>query len=236
VTLNSQKLKNCGEAFFRQSRTNYGKDSLVQWVGYYYVGSTGLILEILTSILAYPSCNFSSFFFFKMSHSTELLLGPLHHVPAPNELDSRVIEFIHPGYPSVPLSASILFKLPRVDSAGSEAVTGVHHGMALTACQIIANNSFEGYLATDKDGEERVDLPLDGLLTREFYFFFVDNGPSMSPLVEKHFPQLPSRHLHIMICIADIIHSDHRLLRSISNRTQLQRLDISYRPHPQGLA
>jgi hypothetical protein len=119
--------------------------------------------------------------------ATTPLIRPLKDVPAPDQLHCQVIAFYHPGYPNLPLFSSTLLQLPRIDSgsvAGSEAVvTGVHHGTALTACQIIANNAFEGYLAIDKDGKEPVDVPFDGLLTRGFYFFFVGNGPSMSPLL-----------------------------------------------------
>ncbi|KAI0118693.1 hypothetical protein GGR51DRAFT_497308 [Nemania sp. FL0031] len=66
-------------------------------------------------------------------------------------------------------------------------------GILLTACQIIANNTFDGYLATDREGSERVDPDLhrDHLLTKSDYWFIVPadehSGPNPPP-----YPVVPS--------------------------------------------
>ncbi|RYC64789.1 hypothetical protein CHU98_g1415 [Xylaria longipes] len=85
------------------------------------------------------------------------ILEPFSHPPTaePDGNSKREIEFLHPG--------------------------GVHYGTALTACQIIANNAFDGYLAIDREGRERVNpdpvLNFDFLLTKPYYWFFVDSAP-----------------------------------------------------------
>ncbi|GAB1312271.1 hypothetical protein MFIFM68171_02481 [Madurella fahalii] len=52
---------------------------------------------------------------------------------------------------------------------------GVHHRTALSASQIVANNAFDGFLALDAAGAERVDasVPLDGVLMANEYYFIV---------------------------------------------------------------
>ncbi|KAI1288301.1 hypothetical protein F5Y03DRAFT_379872 [Xylaria venustula] len=82
------------------------------------------------------------------------------------------IEFRHPGYNP---PCDTLFMLPRLDRSSASSLKGVHYGTALTACQIIANNAFNGYLATDREGRERVDLNLDHLLTESQYWFFASS-------------------------------------------------------------
>ncbi|KAI0100368.1 hypothetical protein GGR51DRAFT_354398 [Nemania sp. FL0031] len=96
------------------------------------------------------------------------------------------IKFHHPGYPD---PHDILFYLPRLDRS-STFLQGVHYGTALTACQIIANNAFDGYLTTDREGRDRVDSNLDfnHLLTESDYWFFVASTPSnLNP-----YPVVPS--------------------------------------------
>jgi hypothetical protein len=54
----------------------------------------------------------------------------------------------------------------------------VHYQTALVACQIIANNAFTaGRLTLDQAGQQLVDLPLDGILTENTYYFFIGDGP-----------------------------------------------------------
>ncbi|KAI8952213.1 hypothetical protein F4801DRAFT_233718 [Xylaria longipes] len=99
-----------------------------------------------------------------------------HSRPVTTEFDGEnEIKFHHPGYPP---PHDILFMLPRLDRSSTSTSTslkGVHYGTALTACQIIANNAFDGYLTTDREGCERVDSNLDfnHLLTKSDYWFFV---------------------------------------------------------------
>lgn len=84
------------------------------------------------------------------------------------------IRFLHPGYPA---PTNILLALPRVDPA-SDSTFGVHYQTALVACQIIANNAFTtGRLTRDWAGQQPVCLPLDGILTEDFYYFLVGDSP-----------------------------------------------------------
>lgn len=83
------------------------------------------------------------------------------------------INFLHPGY----ASPNTLLRLARTDceKSNGKAVFGIHHETALLACQIIANNAFHsGYFTLDSAGLERVDVPLDGLLTKGRYYFHID--------------------------------------------------------------
>lgn len=72
------------------------------------------------------------------------------------------ILFRHPGYAN---PTDILLRLPRLDAGG------VHHRTALLACQIVADNAFDGYLTTDREGQDRVKTALDGVLRAESYWF-----------------------------------------------------------------
>lgn len=73
----------------------------------------------------------------------------------------------------------MLFNLPRVERAGAGSQWGVHYATALTACQIIANNAFDGYLAETADGQGRLDETTnpDAILLKSEYFFIVPNKP-----------------------------------------------------------
>ena len=95
----------------------------------------------------------------------------------PLELRSRNdIVFLHPGYPTF----NLLLTLPRVDStalADGTLTYGVHHRTALLACQIIAGNAFDNRgLALDRAGRQPVEVPLDGILTDDQYYFIVDGS------------------------------------------------------------
>ncbi|KAI0879437.1 hypothetical protein GGS24DRAFT_156533 [Hypoxylon argillaceum] len=110
------------------------------------------------------------------SSTAAVVIYEAYPQPATTEFDGMDrIKFRHPGYPP---PHDILFILPRLDRSSS--LRGVHYGTALTACQIIANNAFDGYLATDREGCERVDSNLDfnHLLTKSNYWFFIASTPS----------------------------------------------------------
>ncbi|KAI0465895.1 hypothetical protein F4859DRAFT_499383 [Xylaria cf. heliscus] len=112
---------------------------------------------------------------------------PLSRPPAIFHREGE-IKFCHPGYNP---PCDTLFMLPRLDHSSvssASSLKGVHYGTALTACQIIANNAFDGYLATDREGRERVDLNLDHLLTESQYWFFTGSAhPNLNP-----YPIIPS--------------------------------------------
>lgn len=104
-------------------------------------------------------------------------------------LPASNISFRHPGYDD---PEDILFTLPRLDSSDSQApASGVLHGTALLACQIIANNAFDGYLTTDRGGNQRVSVALDGVLMDDDYWFVVpdtDVYPVVPRFQEWQFP------------------------------------------------
>ncbi|KAK2750047.1 hypothetical protein FQN55_002765 [Onygenales sp. PD_40] len=101
--------------------------------------------------------------------------------PPPAELQRDAIKFLHPGYQE---PRNNLLSLPRVDRAPASHAFGVHHRTALVACQIIGNNAFgTGRLWHDKDGQQPVTIPLDGVLTDPSYYFLVGAGPSNYPIV-----------------------------------------------------
>ena len=88
------------------------------------------------------------------------------------------IRFCHPGYPP----PNTLLSLPRTDGTPS-GTYGVHHRTALLACEIIANNAFgAGHLTLDQEGQQRIDTPLDGILTEGVYYFIIGEGPGMSAM------------------------------------------------------
>ncbi|KAB5585667.1 hypothetical protein GE09DRAFT_1071503 [Coniochaeta sp. 2T2.1] len=92
--------------------------------------------------------------------------------PATDLASRPVISFRHPGYTAAVLD--IILALPRVDKVASESDKfGVHHATALLACQIIANNAFNGYLSTNRESPMRITTAADGVLTDDEYFFIV---------------------------------------------------------------
>jgi hypothetical protein len=109
-------------------------------------------------------------------------------------LGQGAISFLHPGY-NEPIN--VLFRMPRVDhvpSAGSsELQYGVHHRTALAACQIVANNAFDGFLALDRSGTQAANtsVSLDGILTASEYYFIVPSSPIGKPTSSPCTP-LPS--------------------------------------------
>lgn len=104
------------------------------------------------------------------------------------------ISFRHPGYDD---PEDILFTLPRLDhpQQGPGAAAGVHHGTALLACQIVANNAFDGYLTTDRAGTCRVTVSPDEVLLADDYWFTVA-GDDVYPVVPR-FEEWQFPHSHM---------------------------------------
>ncbi|KAK7743773.1 hypothetical protein SLS53_003792 [Cytospora paraplurivora] len=85
-----------------------------------------------------------------------------------------------------------------MSSSASPPAMGVHHRTALLACQIVANNAFDGYLATDRHGKHRVRGEPDELLYSDKYWFIAkandtdgedgDDGDADS----RNYPVVPS--------------------------------------------
>lgn len=104
-------------------------------------------------------------------------LPPFQPQPDPSTENLGAIEFLHPGYPP---PYNVLLRIARVDRVAATEPLGVHHGTALVALQIIADNAFEtGRFTLDKDGQEEVQTPLDAILTEDTYYFVIGDSPSM---------------------------------------------------------
>ncbi|KAI0425596.1 hypothetical protein F5Y09DRAFT_346547 [Xylaria sp. FL1042] len=103
------------------------------------------------------------------------------------------ILFLHPAYKE---PFNVLLKLPRIDavphletaSTNSTAATyGVHHATALVACQIVANNAFDGFLSYNPEGTRPVCIGTDQdddnntiLENDEYYFVIPDSAHAAS--------------------------------------------------------
>ncbi|GAW14742.1 hypothetical protein ANO14919_041450 [Xylariales sp. No.14919] len=84
------------------------------------------------------------------------------------------VSFLHPtestGY-------NVIFELPCFDSlapiedvGAQQPRLGLHHETALLACQIVANNAFDGYLSLDAQGDRPVSRSTVLLTAGEYYF------------------------------------------------------------------
>jgi hypothetical protein len=58
----------------------------------------------------------------------------------------RNIKFCHPAYDQ---NCNILFELPAIDHPDG----GIHYGLAIDACAIVANNRWDGFLSSTADAE-----------------------------------------------------------------------------------
>jgi hypothetical protein len=80
------------------------------------------------------------------------------------------VHFRHPAYPD---SSNVLLSLHAWDQAGG----GIHYGLAHTACAIIANNRFDGYLSREIDGSSRIEAEWDSCLPAESHGFYFHVPP-----------------------------------------------------------
>ena len=74
----------------------------------------------------------------------------------------------------------MLLALPALDSPN-----GMHHGTALDACAIVADNHWDGYFTLDREGAQRVPTDnMDASLNADVYYFHVpgDDGDSLKAL------------------------------------------------------
>ena len=111
-----------------------------------------------------------------MAESDNPLLLPLQRPPFGDPATHKAhplmfqaeydICFRHPAYED---PYDIFIILPGLDHPEG----GIHHQTALLACAVIANNSFSGWLTEDRDGKMRVNVPLDGILRAQDYYFQV---------------------------------------------------------------
>ncbi|KAH6668239.1 hypothetical protein B0J14DRAFT_442569, partial [Halenospora varia] len=82
----------------------------------------------------------------------------------------------HPGYGS---SHDLLFSLHTPDHASA----GVHYGLVLDACAIIADNRRDGWLSVDREGNNRVGGDLDHVLSNGDYWYNVPGYDAKWPIV-----------------------------------------------------
>ncbi|KAH8691857.1 hypothetical protein BGW36DRAFT_386495 [Talaromyces proteolyticus] len=103
---------------------------------------------------------------------------PITHIPTSLKFDPNYdIYFRHPAYPD---PHDILIILPGLDHPHG----GIHHQLALDACAILANNRYEGWFTEDREGNERVNVPLSGILRKRNYYFRVsDHYQDLYPIV-----------------------------------------------------
>jgi hypothetical protein len=98
---------------------------------------------------------------------------------APDE--DHTIGFRHAGYP---VEDVILLKLRAYDRLDG----GLHHATALTACGIIAGNTWNGYLSLERGGEA-IELGMDGLLsTGREYWFHIPHPPGTGEIACSEYP------------------------------------------------
>ncbi|KAG5753483.1 hypothetical protein H9Q70_003883 [Fusarium xylarioides] len=97
---------------------------------------------------------------------------------------SKIVWFLHPGYPD---GDNTLLTLPCLDSGG------IHHETARIACAIYANCRWDGYLSSSKDGPALSAQPDDVLPFGQYYFIIKD---------EPQYPVVPS--FEHFVCPADL--------------------------------
>ncbi|KAK9480328.1 hypothetical protein V1514DRAFT_194182 [Lipomyces japonicus] len=87
-------------------------------------------------------------------------------------LDMRYFISIH--HPAYSPPSDLLFKLYSSD----HRMGGIHFGLVMDACTIIANNRRDGWLSTDRNGENRVNGDLDQVLALGNYWYHLprENG------------------------------------------------------------
>lgn len=76
------------------------------------------------------------------------------------------INIRHPGYSP---SHDLLFSLHTPD----HATAGLHYGLILDACAIIADNRRDGWLSIDREGNGRVEGDPDQVLSNGDYWYNV---------------------------------------------------------------
>lgn len=107
-------------------------------------------------------------------------VAPSTATTAPPEAPrSQFIKFLHPAYDS---PGNIMFTLPAVDTTVFGGSKGVHHGVALTACRIIAGNA-PGYLSTLRNPPiTQNPISFDHVLAApEYFFHLTTSGDPSTP-------------------------------------------------------
>ncbi|RWA03708.1 hypothetical protein EKO27_g11393 [Xylaria grammica] len=110
--------------------------------------------------------------------------------PRTTDLTATAPDFISFLHPAESARYDVLFELPCLDSPAlspdgaqqpeqgrEQQRRGLHHETALLACQIVANNAFDGYLSLDAQGDDPVPRSTV-LLTAAEYYFIVPGDPA----------------------------------------------------------
>ncbi|KAI1499251.1 hypothetical protein F5X99DRAFT_390776 [Biscogniauxia marginata] len=103
-----------------------------------------------------------------------------------------LIRIRHPGYDD---GDDLMLSLRAFDDADG----GLHYGFVHTACAIVADNSFDGYLSRtrdDHDGRNRVQVGTHSILPSGDYWFHVprsqETGIAATATVPYRYPVVPS--------------------------------------------
>ena len=98
----------------------------------------------------------------------------------------RKVHFRHPAYD---ISNNIMFNLYSFDHPNG----GIHHQTALVACQIVADNAFDGYLSTgNKPTSPKISVEDEGVLMGIDYYFHVSHPTKPDELYK--YPTIPDFH------------------------------------------
>lgn len=89
---------------------------------------------------------------------------PSHPEKKPPPTDVGPIRIRHPSYPD---TCNTLLKFWSFDGQGA------HHETVRIACAIVANNTWAGYLSTDKGGNDTVTEQPDAVLKGKTYYFHI---------------------------------------------------------------
>ncbi|PLB43331.1 hypothetical protein P170DRAFT_481279 [Aspergillus steynii IBT 23096] len=127
---------------------------------------------------------------FQHQASVELSLKPLRRPFDANAPTAQLVFFLHPGYAD---NQNILLTLPAFDSGG------IHHGTAHTACAILANCRWDGFLSLSRTGA-RLSAGPDDVLPHGRYYFCIE-GEDQYPVVPtfEHF-HCPASLPHLYSC------------------------------------
>lgn len=93
----------------------------------------------------------------------------------PPEAFCQRITIKHPGYGR----GNTLFALPACEGAGAEGKA--HYATVYTACAIISNNRYDGWLSSTLSGEPRTYPDLEGLVPAGIYYLHFEPDPNSQP-------------------------------------------------------
>lgn len=93
----------------------------------------------------------------------------------PSNASCQRITIKHPGYGR----GNTLFALPAREGAGAEGKA--HYATVHTACAIISNNRYDGWLSSTLSGEPRTHPDFEGLVPAGIYYLHFEPDPNSQP-------------------------------------------------------